>query len=176
MDCLPESFSYLAWGLTVVFTFVLGGLWFGPLFGKLWFENSLWTEKRMSKNKSGAYMARMMLSSVAQYAVGHLFMVGLLHQWNTFNADDFVGTWVQTFKYSFVLFVAFALPIQVWQHLWEGSTRIYFLIVSTNRFVGFVGGALVYATVWWLRQAGPVVAEAVVEAAVETITETSAAS
>jgi hypothetical protein len=126
-----------------LFTASLGFVWFGRLFGKIWLPNSRWTEKKLEKAMQNG-LGGIFAGTFLQYVVGHLAMIVVLNFFGCFNHENLIDSLADVFVRSNLLYLAFVLPVQLKGLLWEGDNLPYFLVTSSHRYAGFVGGAIVY--------------------------------
>lgn len=85
---MDVAVNYIALLGCVVFSMVLGTLWYGPLFGRLWSREMGWTEadKEAAMAKRGG-----MAATYALTALGALVMAYVLHHVITFG-NAYAGT------------------------------------------------------------------------------------
>ena len=117
--------SLLATLVATVLSFVLGGLWYGPLFAKAWMEeNKLTTETLTQRfNPVRQYGLTFVISALASYVLG--FFLG---------PDPGVGYAVGTGLAAGVFWVAGAFATS---YLFEGRTMRHFLINAGYHVVQF---------------------------------------
>ena len=123
--------NWLAVGLAAVSAFVLGGLWYGPLFGKAWMAHTGMTEeKAAAMNKAKVFGLAFVLSLFAAavfaiflgpevslqhgamygFAAG-LFWVGAFMGINDLFEDRPFGLWAINAGYATVAFTLFGAII-----------------------------------------------------------------
>jgi hypothetical protein len=69
-----SAINWLAVLVAAVSTFVLGGLWYGPVFGRPWMTASGMTEERASQGKMGKVFGISFLLQLAAAAVLAMFV------------------------------------------------------------------------------------------------------
>lgn len=129
------------WGILVgaIFNFVLGMFWYGPIFGKVWMENSRWTKKMMAKAQADG-MALNFAGTNIQSIIGNVFLAGLLESIHPY----YKFTTLEVVLFLTLIFLAFQLPSGLQQFLWEGDKFLYFIINQTNRFATILIPGLFY--------------------------------
>lgn len=117
------TINYLAVLAAAVVSMVVGALWYGPLFGKLWISMMGFTEEKMKEAK-----AKGMGKSYAVAFVGSLVMAFVLaHFAAVWNAEGVAGAW----QLAFWSWLGFIAPIMLGQVLWEGKpVKLYILNVA----------------------------------------------
>ena len=116
--------NYLAVGVAGVVSFVLGGLWYGPVFGKTWIGLSGMTPEQMLEAKK-----KSMLKSYILTFVGSLFMAGVLSQ-SIIYAIGFLqksGLSVGV-SVAFCSWLGFIAPVTLGKVLWENKPWKFWLI------------------------------------------------
>lgn len=123
---MPEV-NYLAILVAAVATMIVGGIWYGPLFGKLWMVGQGWdpnNQEQMAKMKSSAgpaYVQQFIGSLLMAFVLAHvLWMRG-------FAMPDTaaVSAGLQT---GFWMWLGFVLPIKYGDKLWNGKKFNYVAI------------------------------------------------
>ncbi len=122
---LPEI-NYLAVLISAIAMMVIGSIWYGPLFGKLWMQgigidpNDTVRIEAMKKSTGSAYV---------------LMFIGAL--FTSYVFSYFFGTWasgtgwdqaISGLYYGFLAWLGFALPIVYAKRLWEGKEFKYIAI------------------------------------------------
>ncbi|MCE9643611.1 MAG: DUF1761 domain-containing protein [Candidatus Andersenbacteria bacterium] len=134
-----ESVSILAIVGSGIVSMILGYIWYGPLFGKIWSELQGWSADQMKAKQSQSMMksyGMMFVGSLVLAAVLGMFArtVGAL----TITDGLMVGFWA---------WLGFALPLLLSSVLWEGkSWKLYALNAGYNLVQFAIIGAIV--TLW----------------------------
>lgn len=121
-----------------IVSFVLGGVWFGPLFGKQWMRTVGITHEQMDKAKEKGMQA--MWRSYAIMALGTLVMAFVLaHVIAAFGTAIMsggigglgatAGLWI---------WIGFVAPVTIGNVLWDGRPWKYWFIVSGYYLVSLV--------------------------------------
>jgi uncharacterized protein DUF1761 len=114
----PVPVNYLAVLVAAVASFALGGLWYGPLFGKQWAALMGWSKEAMEAAK-----AQGMAKGYALTAVGSLVMAFVLSHTVIF-AMAFLGSsgvWAGIMT-GFWNWLGFVAPVTLGSVLWEGKS------------------------------------------------------
>lgn len=112
--------NYWAVLVSGIASFVLGGLWYGPIFGKLWIKLSNWSEKDMeaAKKKGMAlpYFMTFLASLLTAFVMAH------------FVYYTKAITWQNGMQTGFWIWLGFVATSTLGGVLWEGkSVRLYCL-------------------------------------------------
>jgi hypothetical protein len=107
--------NYWAVIVAAAASFVLGGLWYGPLFGKQWM---LWSGVSMDKLNDGkkggmakSYILMFVGSLITAYVLGHIVLFG-----NAYLAAAGISAGIMA---GFWVWLGFAAPITLSSVLWE---------------------------------------------------------
>src|SRR3989304_5313099 len=104
--------NYLAVLVAAIASMVLGMLWYGPVFGKLWMKLSGITPQSMKKMKltpKAAMTLGFIGTLVTAYVLSHF--VDLLS----------VTTWSGAAQFAFWAWLGLVAPVQLGAYLWEGK-------------------------------------------------------
>jgi hypothetical protein len=112
--------NWLAVVLAAAAGFVVGGLWYGPLFGRLWMTAAGISEDDL-KNSTGADMAKrygftFLLSLLASWTLAHVFAT---------YPDLAFGVMVMT---AFGVALGFIVPALWTNYLFQGAKRTLFMV------------------------------------------------
>ena len=112
--------NFIAVVVAAVVSFVLGMIWFGPLFGKKWMKLSGVSEKDMEKSKKGnmpmLFLAQFVTAVVTAYVLA--MFVGFAGAKDVMGGA-MVGAWA---------WLGFLATTTLGSVLWEGkSMELYFL-------------------------------------------------
>lgn len=120
------STNYLAVLVGAIINMVLGGLWYGPLFGKAWTKLSGMTAETMDAAKRKG-----MSKSYALMFVGALIMSAILWHEVALGSEyiKMYGAWSGVITGAW-LWLGFVAPTTVGMVLWEGKPWKYWFIVS----------------------------------------------
>lgn len=120
--------NYLAVLVAAIAAVVLGGIWYGPVFGKLWITLMGWTPKEIEEAKKKgmgkSYALTALGALVMAYVLAH-FVVGWAMA-TIAQSAVFIG--LQT---GFWLWLGIVLPVLLSSVLWEKkSWKLYLLNVG----------------------------------------------
>lgn len=131
-----ENVSILALIGGVVVSMIIGYVWYGPLFGKLWASLQGWSEEDM-KTKQSQGMAK----SYAIMALGSLVATYII---GVFAKTTGSVTLVDGVSLGFFVWLGFAVPLQLSSILWEGKpVKLYALNVGYNLVTYVIIGSIV---------------------------------
>ncbi|MES2225746.1 MAG: DUF1761 domain-containing protein [Patescibacteria group bacterium] len=134
--------NYWAVLLAAIAAFVLGGLWFGPFFGKTWMKLAgIHMPHEMTKA-----MRSSMMRSYAVVAIFSLVMATvlahLLFYMNIFTGVYGVDTGVTT---AIWCWLGFVVPATLGSVLWEGRSWKYWFIVAGYWLVAMIIAGIILA-------------------------------
>ncbi len=99
---------------------VLGFIWYGPLFGKMWSQMMGWSDKDMEKMKAGMGM-KMQMNYLITF-VGSLVMSFVLsHTWVFASTYMNVSGPASGASTGFWMWLGFVAPVTVGSVLWDGK-------------------------------------------------------
>jgi hypothetical protein len=128
MDFSNVSVNIWAVFASVVASIVIGSIWYGPLFGKVFMKAmgmDLWTSEKQALEKKRmpmAYLGQMAASLVMFYVFG--WLLGALGAKTVMN-DLQVVFWV---------WLGFVVPVKLGDAIWGGSKTLFWIGIS-NMFV-----------------------------------------
>lgn len=114
------TINYLAVLVGAISNMIIGFLWYGPIFGKMWMALMGFTEEKMKEAKAkgmGKSYALMLVGAlVTAYVLAHFVAV--------WGADGVSGA----FQLAFWAWLGFIAPVLLGAVLWEGkSWKLYVL-------------------------------------------------
>jgi len=120
--------NYWAVLASVVLSIVLGSLWYGPLFGKMWTKLEGWTKADMEK---GMADKKGMMRAYGIQTLGAFFMAFVLSHSLIFAAtylhESGVSAGLQTGFWNWIGFIA---PATLTNVLWEGKSWKLWLLTN----------------------------------------------
>lgn len=140
--------NYLAVLVSALGAVVLGGLWFGPIFGKTWMKEVGFKTEDMEKAKADPEIKKAMMKSYLLVAVGALLSAFVLAHslvFSTYYLD--VRGPLAGLESAFWIWLGFTAPALMGSVLWEGKTWKYWAIVAGYYLVSF-GMMAVVLTLW----------------------------
>lgn len=115
--------NYLAVLVAAIASMVLGGLWYGPLFGKKWMAYMGWAPDKAQEMKKGAtkgYVFQFIGSLVMSYVLVHaLIFAGAYLKVSGLSAGLMAGFWN---------WLGFVAPVTLGAVLWEGKPAGFWLL------------------------------------------------
>jgi hypothetical protein len=132
--------NYLAVLVAALVAFVLGGVWYGPLFGKTWVKANGWSEEQVAKIKAEMSPAKFFGGMIIAYLV-LAFVIAVLQR--GFNVSE-VSTGIAM---GVLLWLGPAAAIGLSDHLASNRRVGAYLIDTAYKLVYLVlmGGLLA----WW---------------------------
>ena len=123
--------NYLAVLVSAVAAIVLGFLWFGPVFGKIWMREMGISPDAVNEWKTDPIKKRKMNQSYAIQAVTALIMAYVLAHNVIFGVAylDITGI-AGGLQAGFWNWLGFAVPVSLGAVLWEGKSWKYWLITA----------------------------------------------
>ncbi len=124
----------LSIAIAAVCNFILGGLWFGPVFGKKWMQAG----NIISKEMTPELKRRVAWSYVAVFA-GSFLMAYVLASLIGFHNAYFLtsGAWAGI-SVGIFLWLGLVLPVTIGVVLWEGKSVVYWAYTYVYYLVGFM--------------------------------------
>ena len=117
---IEATINYWAVLVSAVASMVLGSLWYGPLFGKMWMGLMGITRKQMQEGKkksmTGTWIAAFVSTLVMAYVLSHFV--------DYLGAVDLNGA----LQLAFWMWLGFVATVQLGSVLWEGRpVKLYIL-------------------------------------------------
>jgi hypothetical protein len=109
-----------------VASFVIGMLWYGPVFGKLWMKLAGITPKSMK---------RMNLTPVAAMSMGFIASLVTAYVLSHFAKMLSIATWGYAANFAFWAWLGLVAPVQLGVFLWEGKPFKLFLLNTAYSLV-----------------------------------------
>ena len=108
-------------------SFVIGMLWYGPLFGKMWMKLSGITPKKMKgKSPVQSMIIGFIATLITAYVLAHFVQYMM------------AATFVAGTQLAFWLWLGLVAPVQLGSYLWEGKPFALFLLNTTHNLVSLV--------------------------------------
>lgn len=126
--------NYLAVLASAVVMMVLGGLWYGPLFGKQWLALMGWSEAEIEAKKAkgmGQSYALMALSAlVLSFVMAHTLVFA-----SAYLNESGISAGLQT---GFWNWLGFVVPVSLGTVLWEGKSWKLWMLNAGYYLVGLL--------------------------------------
>ena len=128
------TINYLAVFAAGIASMVIGGLWYGPLFGKIWVALSGLTSEKLNEQKAKGvgkmYAINFAASLIMMYVLAHFVAV--------WKPEGIAGA----AQLAFWVWLGFVAPVMIGSVLWEGkSWKLYLINIAyqlINLFVAAV--------------------------------------
>jgi hypothetical protein len=129
--------NYLAVLVAAISNMVIGGIWFGPLFGKMWMQTS--GVKMGGKNPTPSYIIAFVFALIAAYVMAHFV-------WLTAEGMGNVVTIASGATTGFWAWLGLVAPATSGMVTWEGRPWSYWFIVAGYWLVSLAAmGAIIAA-------------------------------
>lgn len=132
MQAVP--INYWAVLVAAIANMVLGSLWFGPIFGKMWVKTSGMAvekiEEAKKKGMAGAYALMFVASLVMAYVLAHALVFA-----NAYFGASGVSAGLMAGFWNWLGFVA---PVTIGVVLWENKSWKYWAITYFYHLVGLL--------------------------------------
>ncbi len=112
-----------------VASFIIGMLWYGPLFGKQWMKLAGITPASMKKMK---------MTPAHSMSIG--FVATLLTAYVLSNFVHVLGimSWAAAGQFAFWVWIGLVAPVQLGSFLWEGKPLKLFVLNTTHNLVSLI--------------------------------------
>ncbi|MBI2436666.1 MAG: DUF1761 domain-containing protein [Candidatus Magasanikbacteria bacterium] len=135
--------NYLAVLVSALANMVLGFLWFGPVFGKVWMKTSGMTAEKLEESKKKgmavSYVLMVIGSLLMAYVLAHALIFG----------NAYLGTsgWSSGVMVGFWNWLGFVLPVTIGVVLWDGKPWKFWAVTYLYNLVGFMLMGIILA-IW----------------------------
>lgn len=131
--------NYWAVFVAAIASMVIGSIWYGPLFGKMFMKEM--GMDSWSKEKQAAMKKKMGISYVGQF-VASLVMFYVLAGWVAgFNHLTVSGGLLT----AFIAWIGFVVPIKLGDAIWGGNAKLFWLGVGNMLVTLLAAGAIIGA-------------------------------
>jgi hypothetical protein len=126
--------------VSAIASMVIGSIWYGPLFGKMYM--SLMGMDQWSPEKKTAMKNKMMWSYLGQFVASVLmfFVLDGLFVWSAPMQTVYFGMWL-----AFFMWLGFMLPLIFGNILWGGKAKMFWLQAGNTLITILVAGAIIGA-------------------------------
>lgn len=136
--------NYWAVLVAAIASMVIGGIWWGPLFGKMWARENGFDQlspeqqQAMKKGMTWSYLQQLILSFIEAWVIAYV-----LHKFNESGA-------VAGLCVGALLWLGFQFPLQYGQKLWSNKKfGIIFAMLANSLITLAVMGAIIGA--WQMK-------------------------
>jgi hypothetical protein len=116
-NIMEITVNYMAIGLAVVANFILGWLWYGPLFGKAWAR-----EMNMDYNEKPAtneMLRGMLLMVIGNFLMAYVLAHNIIAWSHVPGMEDMAGSLNPIIMTAFFTWVGFYVPTHIGATAWE---------------------------------------------------------
>ena len=123
-----------------VASMVIGSIWYGPLFGKMYMSAmgmDQWTQEKKTAMKN-----KMMWSYLGQFVASLVmfYVLGTFIVWSAPQLNVAFAMWI-----SFFMWLGFVLPVKFADTLWGGKMSLFWLSSGNMLITFLVAGAIIGA-------------------------------
>ncbi len=122
---------------SAVVSMVIGGIWYGPLFGKAFIKAQGWDKR--SKEEQAAMMKGMTWNYVWQFFSSIVMFSVLSVVVYATVAPGVVGGML----IAFLLWLGFVVPVKFGDSLWGGKKMLFWLSIGNMLLTLLAGGAII---------------------------------
>lgn len=135
--------NYWAVLASAVVSVIVGSIWYGPLFGKMFTREmgmDQWTPEKqaaMKKTMSMSYALQFIASLVMFYVLGHFI---------SRNGDplNFTG-WQTGLHVALWIWIGFVVPLALGNAIWGGKYKLFWLNIGNMLITLLITGAIIGA-------------------------------
>lgn len=131
--------NYMAVLASAIASMIIGGIWYGPLFGKKFMQETgmdQWTPEKqaeMKKTMGFSYALQFMASVVMFYVLS----------WIVNIATEM--TLIESVFAAFMVWIGFVVPLKLSDAIWGGSKTLFWLNIGNMLVTLLVAGAIIGA-------------------------------
>ena len=131
------SVNYLAVLVSALASMVIGGIWYGPLFGKMFMKEmgmDKWSKEKqeaMKKSMGMSYLAQFIASLVMFYV-----LAGLIAGFDHMSLNGGLLT-------AFLVWIGFVVPIKLGDAIWGGKKTLFWLGIGEMLVTLLASGAII---------------------------------
>lgn len=134
-----EIVNYWAVLASAVASMVIGSIWYGPLFGKLFMRET--GMDKMSKEKMAAAKKTMWVSYLAQFIASLVMFYGVAVLVSSFNQMSLRGGIIT----GFLVWLGFVVPVKIGDVAWGGKMSLFWLNIGNMLITLLAVGAIIGA-------------------------------
>jgi hypothetical protein len=123
------SINYLSVLVASIASFVLGMLWYGPLFGKYWMKMMGFTKDSIKKMK---------LTPAKAMSLGFIITIIMAYVLAHFVKYLDATTFTDAAQLAFWLWIGIQIPLAIGSFLWEGKSFQLFIFNAAYRLVEII--------------------------------------
>lgn len=135
--------NYWAVIVAAIVNFILGYLWFGPVFGKAWMKASgmqkpAVIDEAMKKSMMRGYAGTFVGSLLMSYALSHFILFAAAYMGGSLMMSGLIT--------AFWMWVGFILPVTVGVVFWDNKSWKYWTVTYTYYLVGLLAMAAILSS------------------------------
>lgn len=141
---MPEI-NYFAIFVSGVAFMIIGSIWYGPLFGKLWMQGMGWNPDdpefiaKMKKSAGPAYIQMFIGALLSSYVLAHILVA--ISKADPQMTGAAAGLWT-----AFFLWLGFVLPVKYGEKIWNGKAFKYVAIDLSYQLVALLVAGVIIAS------------------------------
>lgn len=129
--------NYLAVFVAAISSMVVGSIWYGPLFGKMFMQES--GMDKWSKEKQNEMKKNMWMSYVGQFVASLVMFYVLSGLVSGFYHMSLTGGMLT----GLIVWIGFVVPVKLGDLLWGGTKKMFFLTTGNMLVTLLVAGAII---------------------------------
>ena len=128
------SINYWAVVVSAVASMVIGFLWYGPIFGKLWIRLMAFTPEAMEAAKAKGMTKEYLLTMLGSIAMSCVLAHSLIFAGSYLNIAGLSAA----FHVAFWSWLGFIAPVTLSNVLWEGKSWKLWILGNSHYFVSLL--------------------------------------
>lgn len=134
------------WAVLVcaIFQFLLGGIWYAPLFGKAWQKEAGLSDEQLKSGAAKAFILAFVTSFIMAYVLAHI--IGFYNGWATVNNIPYGGI-LDGVQAGFYTWLGFVATVLLMNNLFERRSLKFYLINALYQLISLIGMGIIL--VWW---------------------------
>ena len=130
-----ESINYIAILVVSIVSIVIGWLWYGPIFGKIWVKEAGFTDEMLAQGKTKgmakSYILTFIFCLISAYVLSYFMIV------------QSVATISSAMSLAFLVWLGFQLPIHLGTVLWDMKSLKLFMLTSVHSLVTLLASGII---------------------------------
>ncbi len=142
---MPEI-NYIAVVASAITFMIIGAIWYGPLFGKLWMQGLGWNTKnkefieQQKKSASTSYLQMFIGALLTSYILAHII-------WAFTKVMGLDSNFESSIRAAVWIWLGFILPVKYSEKLWAGKKLKYISIDLGYYLIATIVAAIII-TYW----------------------------
>lgn len=134
-----DSINYIGILIAGIVSMMIGGMWYGPLFGKIWVKEAGITDEMMAsakaKGMTKSYIFTLISCLISAYILAY------------FMGVQSVTSVSSTLTLVFMIWLGFQIPIHLGTVLWDMKTFKLFVINSLYSLVSLLASGIILSLI-----------------------------